>query len=489
GAIVRRLRASGIRPGDRLALCAPQHFEGILLFWAAAHIGAPLAIHDVALPPAVVEERLRRTQPVMLFASEALAASLPGRTPCPTILLEPFGGAPPTRAGSAPTLMTWLQAEDYEGPRLESPRSLAGATGAVIFTSGTTGHARGVELSQSALAHSGRLMARQFDWTQDDVHICPADLHTLGGLRNPTISTVHAGASTVITTPDVRANTSLLAASLSRHRVTVMNATPALLRLLTHWSDRLPPGALASVRHVVVAGSAYTSGVRAAFERTFRVRTSNCYGLTETAGLCISETPAMTRPPEDRGSGDVGVSVDTVLRVVDAEGNDAPPGIQGELLVHSSNLFSAYLDDPGATAEAFRGPWFRTRDRARLMPDGSCVLAGRMRDAIKNAHSEFVTVQEVQEALDSIPELADSGVGSWSDTNGQEHLGAIVVARQPLEDEATTQVFLTELRRRLQGLLGPRRMPSRIVVRESVPRNSNGKVATGPGMERILNHG
>ncbi len=485
-AIARRSRAAGVRPGDRIALCAPQHFEGMLLFWAAACLAAPLAIIDAALPPAVISERLHRLKPALLFAAGAVHAALPVGPGCTTVLLDPAGDVATPAPASTPTLMAWLRDEDYEGPTFESTAGLADFPAAILFTSGTTGEARGVMLSQRALSHSGRLMARLFDWTEDDVHICPADLHTLGGLRNPVITAVHAGASTVVTSPEVRANMTTLVGAMTRHRVTLVNATPALLRLLTSWADRMPPGALSSVRHMVVAGSALTSGVRLAFERVYRVPTSNCYGLTETAGLCISESPETRRAAAQRDSDQIGRAVDTILRVVGDDGRDVPAGTEGELWIHNANLFSGYLDNPAATEAAFSGKWFRSRDRARLTTDGECLLGGRSADAIKNAWSEFVSAREVQEALDGIPEVADSGVGAWTDDQGQEHLGAIVVPREAPRGPAESQALVAQLLRRLQEILGARRMPSRLVIRDSVPRNSNGKVATGPEMRRNL---
>lgn len=487
GAICRRLRSAGVRAGDRVALCAPQHIEGLLLFWAAAHLGAPLAVIDVALPPAEIAARLRGLRPVLLFASSSLHASLPGGPPCPTVLLDPLEdelAVPGT--DSPPTLMAWLRDEDYAGGLPPAGASLADSPGAILYTSGTTGGARGVVLTQRALAHSGRLMARMYGWRPEDVHICPSDLHTVGSLRSPGIATVHAGASTVVASPSVRSNTTRLAACIDQHRVTLLNATPALLRLFTAWSDRLPAGSLSTLRSVLAAGSALTAGVREAFEGRYGVPVRNLYGLTETSGLSVAEPPGGSGPSAD--AGDIGIPIDAEVRIVDDSGRDVPTGSPGELWIHNANLFTEYAGDPETTSAAFAGPWFRTRDRARVDAGGRVSLVGRTRDAIKNAHSEFVTVQEVQEALDGLPELADSGVGAWVDGFGQDHLGAVVVPREPVRGEAAVGEFLSRLRLRLQEVLGTRRMPTRIVVRESVPRNSNGKVPSGPGLERILDH-
>jgi acyl-coenzyme A synthetase/AMP-(fatty) acid ligase/SAM-dependent methyltransferase len=480
-AAMHRLRASGIGRGARVALCAPLHLEAILLFWAVARVGGALAILDHDAPPDLQRALLDRLSPALVVTDAARHAAL-ALVPAlrgPVVLLDDAAGG----AEGVPSFSEWLTEEDLAAGPAEPASGVADEPAAILFTSGTTGVPKGVVLSQRALAHGGRLLARHFGLRSEDVHLGLGDLHVMSGLRNPAIAVVHAGACTVIASAEVRTEAVTQTECVARRRVTVLSTLPAALRRLTLVADRLPPRALAPVRLVLTAGAALPSEVRDRFQALFDVRVRDYYGLTETAGLCIAE-PLEDAGPRERS---LGVPVDALLRVVDDEGADVPRGAEGELWVHGQNLMVGYLDDPAATRAAFAGPWFRTGDRVRLTADGRCVLLGRTRDIIKNAHAEIVSAREVEEAILALPGVADAGATPYVDAAGQDQLAAAVVPAVSFGDGDARAAWLAELRRLLFARLGQKRMPARLLACSALPRNAAGKVRRETLLE-LLDH-
>lgn len=460
GAMMHRLRADGITAGDRIVVWSKLHTEAILMFWAAVMIGAEVVPLDPDMPPVSAAEVLSDVAPDLVVVDlEHCEDAINGHF-SKVVALDSEGETPP----AVEMISDWLREEDYEAERAVPESEMSQRCGAILFTSGTTGRPKGVILAQHALAHSGRLVAESYGWGSEDRLLSSADLHTMSGLRNPCIAAVHAGASVVVPSHEVRGSVLGLAETIRRHDVTVLTLVPAAVRQLLEVADRLTQGTLGTVRQALSTGANLSKELRTRFESAFGCRLYDYYGLTETAGFCAGELPQFL---DERG-GIPGRPVDAILRVVDQQGGDVSPGEVGELWIQSANLMIGYLGDREETERVFSGRWFRTGDVVTADGSRHFRLIGRASEIMKNSRGEIVSLIEVRDALEAHPDVDAARIWSVADQDGIEHLEAAVVLldhERGWELEAEVQ---WDLRRFVQERLGPGKLPRRIRLAASI---------------------
>ncbi|HEU0241117.1 MAG TPA: AMP-binding protein [Micromonosporaceae bacterium] len=354
---------------------------------------------------------------------------------------------------------------DVDGvPR--TARAPTAGTALVLYTSGTTGRPKGVQLGHDAIAANLDALADAWAWTADDTlvhglpmfHVHGLVLGVLGPLRHG-CRLVH----TVRPTPDAYAAA----------RGTLYFGVP------TVWSRICAePGAARalSAARLLVSGSAPLP--RPVFDRLAVFagqKPIERYGMTETLITCS------TRTDGDRRAGSVGLplpGVRTRLAPVEAAALDSADANRpwdaatadglGELEVHTASLFDGYLGRPDATAAAFTDDgWFRTGDIATIGADGMHRIVGRASVDLIKSGGYRIGAGEVEDALlahDSVREAAV--VGAPHDDLGQE-IVAYVVADGVTEDALVA--FTAER-------LSWHKRPRRIVFLDSLPRNALGKV-------------
>ncbi|MGA1676348.1 MAG: class I adenylate-forming enzyme family protein [Pseudomonadales bacterium] len=197
------------------------------------------------------------------------------------------------------------------------------------------------------------------------------------------------------------------------------------------------------------------------------------FGMTELAGNVIFMSKAdhvradREAPELLRAAGRVGALA--AVRIVDAEDNDCPVGVAGEIVVRGDQVLAGYWNRPEANAEAFRDGWFHTGDVARMDDEGFVYIVDRKKDMIVSG-GENVYPREVEEVLFQHPAVAEAAVFGLPDTHWGERVGAAIVLRTNARVEpAELDAFC---RARLAGYKRPRDWH---VVTE-IPKNVSGKV-------------
>jgi acyl-coenzyme A synthetase/AMP-(fatty) acid ligase len=325
-------------------------------------------------------------------------------------------------------------------------------------------------------------MARSYRWQVGDLLWSLGDFHTMSGLRNPCIATLHAGAAFLVAPPETRGNALVVAEELQRHGVTILATVPALLRQFLRLATRLGNQPLVGVRQVFCTGSILTPEVEAAFRKRFMVPVYNYYGLTETAGLCLGIIPGNRAE-----AGAIGWPIGSEILIVDDDGSPAPDGEAGELLVRSNNLMSGYFRGRQPhDVSSLRDGWYVTGDLARRNPDGSITLLGRISDAIKDVRGELLHPAEIERALERHPLVAEAGVCGIAGPDGEERLAACIV---PAVKVTAEESFLSEVRQNLFEILGPTRLPARFQLVAELPRGTGGKLLRGQLSELLSEEG
>jgi malonyl-CoA/methylmalonyl-CoA synthetase len=420
GRLANGLRAAGVGPGDRVALQIEKSPEAILTYLACVRAGAVLLPMNPAYTDEEVEHLVADAAPTLVVRDLATVADL-------------IHGQP----------------SDLDDHPVE-PDDLA----ALLYTSGTTGRPKGAMLSQRNLTSNAATLHRLWGFRPDDVllHVLPV-FHT-HGLFVAT-NCVLANGTPMIFLP--RFDPDLVFDHLGRTTV-LMGVPTHYTRLLA--DPRLTPEACSHVR-LFVSGSA---PLLPTAHDAFRARTGHAilerYGMTETSMIASNPLDGERRP------GTVGFPLpDVDVRLADVDEHGV-----GGIEVRGPNVFAGYRGRPDLDATEFRPDGhFRTGDLGSFDADGYLRIVGRSKDLVISGGLN-VHPAEVEEAIDALPGVLESAVVGMPDDDLGEAVVAVVVT------EAGASVDPDELRAQLRSRLAGFKVPKRVVVVTSLPRNAMGKV-------------
>lgn len=449
------LAERGLSAGDHLLIRSWACMPAVLCCWAAWRMGAVPVPVDPSWPPFLLDPVRTQVAPRLELGQEGTPA--PGHG---ALLLADAQGQPSAR------VQAWLRLE-REPAATVLPVADA-APGAVLWTSGSSGRPKGVVLSRGALARSARQVVATFGWRADDRFLNLGEPHAMSGLRNTCLAPVACGAAVVLVPPAARAHAFGVQDCLERHRITGLGAGPGLVRLVLKLGVRLRPAPWAGLDWLLCTGGALAPADAAAFRAWSGQPVINYYGLTETTGLCIAQTPRSARDGDDT----LGWPTGAQCRILDPEGGTCPPGTAGELVIQGPNLMLGYLGQPEWTARVLRGDGFHTGDQARLRADGRVELVGRLGHAIKTVHTDLLFPEEIELALAGHPDLADAAAVGVPGRDGDR----LVVFLVPRDPAASPQDLAGALHPFLAARLGPGRLPSAYRCLAQVPRLASGKL-------------
>ncbi len=333
----------------------------------------------------------------------------------------------------------------------------AAGTALVLYTSGTTGRPKGVELGHDALAANIDALADAWAWTADDMLVHGLPLFHVHGLVLGLLGPLRLGcrlAHTVRPTP----------AAYAAARGTIYFGVP------TVWSRVCADGDAArelSAARLLVSGSAPLP--LPVFERLTALTGQppiERYGMTETLITCSTRADGERRPGSV-GRALSGVRTRLAPLGMHRDGSADGDGL-GELEVHGPMLFRGYLGRPEATAATFTADgWFRTGDIATIDDGGMHRIVGRASIDLIKSGGYRIGAGEVEDALLAHPGVREAAVlGLPHDDLGQEVV-AFVVA-----DGVTGETLAAFAAERLSW----HKRPRRIVFVDSLPRNALGKV-------------
>lgn len=396
-----------------------------------------------------------------LFRIATRTVSLTGVSTTNGLALDALLTSPGTRRHDAALVIAidqlWIEqavadadeAGDPEVPTVLYPR--ADATCRVIMTSGTTGAARGVELSVSAVEH--RLATLHRYWTDARPELNLMTLSTTGGFHTALASLKHGTPYIATELSDER-----LLRRAADAKVEVLAGSPvqvgSLVQLMREQGLTLP-----TLREVRTAGAAATPALLAQVAEVLSVPVRGVYGSTEGGGV------AMRMVHGEGDPADVGRPLEGIqLQIVDEQGTPVGDGVVGDVRYRGAGLASGYVGpDP---EQSFRDGWFSPGDRGSIGPQGTLVLDGRVSEIV-NVGGVKVDPAAVDAAVEGFPGVIDAATFVIEKTPGVPELGIAVVAHADCDLRALDQL----LRQRLPG-----KHPTVFGQVSVIPRNRMGKV-------------
>jgi fatty-acyl-CoA synthase len=333
----------------------------------------------------------------------------------------------------------------------------------LLYTSGTTGRPKGAMLTHGNVWWNAVNVDSVVDTRSDDVNLAVAPLFHIGGLNAFTLRTFTRGGTTIIR----RAFDPVQAVhDLAEYKVTQMFAVPAMFQAMI----RVPEFAtadLSAFRAALAAGAPVPPSLIEEYA-SYGVMLQQAWGLTETSPFATFLPAALTLVK----TGSAGTPMPfTEMKLVDTSSGEEvlAPHLRGELWVKGPNVIREYWRNEKANADSFVQGWFRTGDIGYLDEDGYMFIVDRLKDMIITG-GENVYPAEVERVLAAHADITDSAVVGTPHEKWGEAVTAVVSVKPGIE------LTLEPLRDFVALELARYKLPSRLFIVETVPRNGSGKL-------------
>jgi len=458
-ALANAWRADGLKPGDGVAILARNHRGFLDAMFAAAKCGARIVLLNTSFAGPQIREVAGREGTDLLVYDDEYAQMLEGVDP-------PHGRwrawTDDDEHDDQDTLDALILAHSTEPP----PRPGVGPK-VVILTSGTTGTPKGAPRSEpKSLSMIGGLLGKVPFRARETTELCAPMFHALGFAMMAL--GLGLGSTLVVRR---RFDPEVTLRSLTENRASAMVVVPVMLqRILDLGEDKVKAADTSALRIIFLSGSAVGPELVKRALKGFGAVVYNLYGSTEIAYATIATPTDLKLEPGTVG----GVVRGSIVKILDEDGNELPPGGTGRIFVGNAAQFEGYTG--GETKEQIGG-LMSSGDVGHFDDDGLLFIDGRDDDMIVSG-GENVFPGEIEELLSghkAVEEVAAIGV---EDERFGQRLKAFVVVRKGqklTEDQAKKYV---------KDNLANYKVPREVVFIDELPRNQTGKVLKRELQER-----
>ena len=467
----------GIRKGDRVGTLAWNSHRHLEVYFAAPMMGAVLHTVNLRLAPQDITYIVNHAEDQVLIADASLWPILePIRKDLKTvrhiIMMKNAPGEelPPGSLDYEALLREAAPVTDW--PRLDE-NDAAG----MCYTSGTTGHPKGVVYSHRAVyLHSfASSMADTFGVSERDVilHIVPmfhanAWCVPFAGVLN--------GATQFFGGPNPQPRD--IIEMIHNERVTFVGAVPTVWIAIHAILEKEPQWDISSVRCIPIGGSAAPRSLLEIFDKKYGANMLHAWGMTEMTPLgttCRLKSYMEALPDEERYAikAKQGFAVAGVdLRIVDEAAREQPWDGKsvGEMQVRGPWVASSYYNNPAGAAQFTADGWFRTGDVATIDAEGYVQITDRTKDLIKSG-GEWISSVDLETTIMGHPKVLEAAVIAVPHERWQERPLACVVPKPEYKDSLTAQEILDYLAPRVAKWW----LPDEVTFIEAVPKTSVGK--------------
>ncbi|MGL4595080.1 MAG: long-chain-fatty-acid--CoA ligase [Thermoguttaceae bacterium] len=468
------LLAQGLRPGDNVMLLAPNVPEFSAVYYGILRVGGVVVPVNTLFLPREIADLLEHSDSKFLIAWHALAdksiAAFEMVDSCqghfligtrsenlPEHIFNHYSCAPL----HSPQKFVLDDLIEYLPGNIDCQQTSPDDTAVILYTSGTTGRPKGVELSHFNIFSNALYVKEKALFIEHDavtMAVLPL-FHTFGqtAIQNATFI---AGATMVMVQ---QFEPKKMLAEIEKHRVTCTAAVPTMYKLMNQAQKHRQVDA-SSLNTAVSGGAPLPKAIFDEFRDLFGFSIIEGYGLSETSPIaCI--TPIQHNKPGSIGPQFFG----TQVRIMRLDGSFADVDEIGELVVRGHNVMKGYYKDPLATQAAFQNGWFRTGDVAKMDADGYFYIVDRSKDVIIRAGMNIYP-REVEDVLHHHPAIREvSVIGVPNETLSEDVHACIALAEG-------VQITVHELQKYCREHLAVYKCPKFIHFLEELPKNATGKI-------------
>jgi fatty-acyl-CoA synthase len=449
----------GIVPGDRITVVMLNSSEFLEIYFACAKIGAIMVPVNFRLAVPELLYIFNDCAPKILVYSSDFAEKIAQVKQQGAVIPSIFRLGP-DEAEDDPSFTDFVAGHPDSEP---APVRDVGDNDplVIMYTSGTTGDPKGVMISHTNITFHAIHNLLGYGVNRTFVSLVTAPLFHIGALSAAANPVIYAGGSLVLKR---FFNASEIIKLIAAEKINYMFAVPVMYQMMAEAAE-WEAADFSHVRYFIAGGAPIPVPLIRKYQDEKGIKFAQGYGLTETGRLS-------SLPIDDsiRKAGSVGKEeFHVIMRIVDTDGNDVPPGQTGEIIVKGPNVFVGYWNKPEETAKAVRDGWFFTGDMGRKDEEGFLYIAGRKVEMIISS-GENIYPSEVEKAIQSIPQVKEAAAVGMPDPRRGEVVAAFVSLKRP--DSLTEQDLIDKISDKIAGF----KLPKKVFFVEEFPRNVSGKI-------------
>ncbi|MEM8529350.1 MAG: class I adenylate-forming enzyme family protein [Chloroflexota bacterium] len=455
----------GVQRGERVATISYNHPDTVFVYFACWLIGATVAPQNVAEDDVRIAFILRNAEArIILTRPEYMDRIKRIRQDAVNIQRVVWMDDVWHKAlDSRPTTFEAKYLPDLEDEAL------------LVYTSGTTGAPKGVQLVQYNLLVDAKGIC---DWQGiDGDHrlMCILPIHHVNGIVVTLVAPLYVGASVVLNR-GFKAST--FWQRLAEERIHIVSLVPTILQFLCEADAKIATYDLSHFRHFICGAGTLAVTLVERFEAQFGLKILHGYGLSETT--CYScflpvdlNNDTYQYWMTSLGYPSIGVPIDpNEMAIHDPEGQEVLEGGRGEIVIRGHNVMVGYFQRPDANAETFKHGWFRSGDEGFVQRDSQgrpfFFITGRIKELINRGGVKYSPF-EIEEILSSIPGVRVGLAVAFENTYYGEEVGAYVVLHEG------TQLTEGHILSYCRAHMPFAKSPKVVVFGKDIPATSTGK--------------
>lgn len=341
----------------------------------------------------------------------------------------------------------------------------------IMFTSGSTGEPKGVEIKRESYLNFLLWLDSYFDVNKNDTILNITEFTFDVSLVDIGLLLVK---QTNIIFSNFKGNLFTLAAEIEKYKISTIASVPNnfSMMLVDELIDRID---LSSLKYAFIAGSKFPLSLYEKFDKFLpKLQVYNCFGPTEFTIYCLVKKLNDYNSDISKNTVSVGKAIlNTKFKVVDDELNDIPKGRNGELIVSGIQLMKGYKNNHSRTNEAIvkiDGEfYYRTGDTAFLDSNANCYIVGRKDDTVKVSGFR-VNLSDVDSYIHKLKYIKDSVTICIENNDNPNYLISFVALNKG------KIISSSEIRKNLKDLLPPFQIPKHLEILQDFPLNHSGKV-------------
>ncbi len=442
----------GVRPGDRVALYAPNSPEWVAAYYGIIRAGAVVLCLNAAYKKFEIERLLQDSLPRVLMSSEKLARQVPEQASVP-------GLQSALTFESHPVLSTMFTGGESEALTPVSVPTDADDPCVILYTGGTTGTPKGAMLTHRNILFTSQNVCYHERSVPQDRALCFMPLnHVFGG--NHIMNGTFYGCGTLVLHDGFDMDS--IIASVKENEVSRFYSVPTVfVRLL---ADPTLKRHFSSVRYCFSAATSMASEIVRKWNEEYGMTIHEAYGMTETSSLVTYNHMYRHR------IGAVGTPAGIVeVGIVDPEGTPVPAGETGEIVIRGPNVMKGYLGKIEETEHVLRDGWLHSGDVGRIDRDGYLFIVDRIKDVIiTGGYNVYPT--EVEEVLYTHPCTSECAVVGREHPEYGEAVTAYIVFKEGRS--AGNEELIAFCKEHLASY----KVPKEFTSVEELPKSSTGKI-------------
>ena len=336
----------------------------------------------------------------------------------------------------------------------------------VLFSSGTTGGAKGVVFSQDVIVNQISIYSRYFKMTPDDRVLCPVTLIHSYGIFDHALSTLMIGATLYL--PDISLmNPKMLLELVHKNQITFFGTLPYMYELMAQMKTNSQYD-FSSIRYMICGGAPLNKETIEKFFSKFKKNINQVYGLTEVGYICFNNNA------DKRDS--IGKSFsELILKVVDQNDNECKFNEEGELKVKIDKMIArGYLSNEFEQNAMYKNGWFYTKDIVSIDQDGYLYYKGRISDFI-NIGGNKVHPSDIESVINMVPGVKENVVLGLNTNFGDQEICSVIV---PTSFENLKEIQIMVQDQCMKKLVAFKR-PKKIYFIKAFQTTNLGKISKG----------